>query len=198
LRDDFLSPAERSFFGVLTQVVGNRYTVLAKVRLADLLYVPRSGNSKWASQQNKINQKHVDFLLCEPSTMAPVLAVELDDASHARPARAVRDAFVDGAFASSGLPLARIPVQNSYAAGEVGRMLQLALGADGKPTSSTASREGAVPAAETESVPKCPKCGADMVLRTAVKGPHKGEQFYGCSQFPKCHGVVPLKQTSQG
>lgn len=32
----------------------------------------------------------------------------------------------------------------------------------------------------------CPKCGAELVLRTAAKGVHSGEQFYGCSRFPKC------------
>ncbi len=35
----------------------------------------------------------------------------------------------------------------------------------------------------------CPKCGAPMVLRTATKGDKKGNQFYGCSQFPKCRGI---------
>ena len=32
----------------------------------------------------------------------------------------------------------------------------------------------------------CPKCGADLVLRTSKKS---GYQFYGCSQFPKCRGT---------
>lgn len=32
----------------------------------------------------------------------------------------------------------------------------------------------------------CPRCSAELVLRTAKKGEHKGEQFYGCSRFPKC------------
>jgi restriction system protein len=32
----------------------------------------------------------------------------------------------------------------------------------------------------------CPKCGADLVLRTARKGPNAGKQFYGCSQYPYC------------
>lgn len=32
----------------------------------------------------------------------------------------------------------------------------------------------------------CPRCGAELVLRTAKKGEHAGEQFYGCSCFPKC------------
>ncbi|MCF0109647.1 MAG: NERD domain-containing protein [Erysipelotrichaceae bacterium] len=33
---------------------------------------------------------------------------------------------------------------------------------------------------------KCPKCGGDLVLRTARKGPNAGKQFYGCSKYPKC------------
>ena len=33
---------------------------------------------------------------------------------------------------------------------------------------------------------KCPKCGSPMVLRTAQKGPNSGNQFWGCSKYPKC------------
>ena len=32
----------------------------------------------------------------------------------------------------------------------------------------------------------CPRCGAELVLRTAKKGENAGKQFYGCSAFPKC------------
>jgi restriction system protein len=32
----------------------------------------------------------------------------------------------------------------------------------------------------------CPKCGSELVLRTAKKGINQGRQFYGCSGFPKC------------
>ena len=37
----------------------------------------------------------------------------------------------------------------------------------------------------------CPLCGAEMVLRTAKKGPNAGEKFWGCSAFPKCRGNKP-------
>jgi predicted RNA-binding Zn-ribbon protein involved in translation (DUF1610 family) len=33
---------------------------------------------------------------------------------------------------------------------------------------------------------KCPKCGASLVLRTSKKGTNAGNQFYGCSNYPKC------------
>jgi len=32
----------------------------------------------------------------------------------------------------------------------------------------------------------CPKCGNELILRTAKKGTRAGNQFYGCSNFPKC------------
>lgn len=32
----------------------------------------------------------------------------------------------------------------------------------------------------------CPRCGSALVLRTAKKGENAGNQFYGCSNFPKC------------
>ena len=32
----------------------------------------------------------------------------------------------------------------------------------------------------------CPRCGNPLVLRTAKKGMNAGNQFYGCSTYPKC------------
>ncbi len=45
-------------------------------------------------------------------------------------------------------------------------------------------------------VPLCPKCGAKMVLRTATRGQNVGNQFYGCSNYPKCRGIVNITSIS--
>ena len=37
---------------------------------------------------------------------------------------------------------------------------------------------------------RCPKCGSQMVLRTAKKGSSAGSKFWGCTQFPKCKIVI--------
>ena len=44
------------------------------------------------------------------------------------------------------------------------------------------------------SAPACPRCGATMVLRTARRGPNAGRQFWGCSTFPRCRGIVNVGQ----
>ncbi len=38
----------------------------------------------------------------------------------------------------------------------------------------------------------CPKCGAEMVIRTAKKGSNAGNQFYGCSNYPSCKSILPI------
>lgn len=32
----------------------------------------------------------------------------------------------------------------------------------------------------------CPRCGGRLILRTASKGDHAGEKFWGCESYPKC------------
>lgn len=39
------------------------------------------------------------------------------------------------------------------------------------------------------SAVKCPKCGSDMVKRVAKRGQNAGNEFWGCSRFPKCRGI---------
>jgi len=44
--------------------------------------------------------------------------------------------------------------------------------------------------AESEQPPpRCPECGAEMVLRTARRGKNAGNQFWGCPKYPKCRGT---------
>lgn len=38
----------------------------------------------------------------------------------------------------------------------------------------------------------CPKCGKPLVLRTARSGDSQGNQFWGCSGYPKCRAVKPI------
>lgn len=39
---------------------------------------------------------------------------------------------------------------------------------------------------DKENKNSCPKCGSELVLRVAKQGANKGNQFYGCSSYPKC------------
>lgn len=39
----------------------------------------------------------------------------------------------------------------------------------------------------------CPKCGSEMVRRTAKQGANAGKSFWGCANYPHCRGVVAIE-----
>lgn len=126
-RHFLLSKAERSFYGVLCSVCHGRFDVFAKVRLADLLFVER-GAERRQHHQNRIQMKHVDFVLCDPEAVRPLLVIELDDASHERAARQERDEFVDRALMAAGVPILHVKVAHAYVARELDDAIQRAIG----------------------------------------------------------------------
>ena len=58
---------------------------------------------------------------------------------------------------------------------------------------SKASENPKPQADQSNSTLKCPQCGANLVLRTALKGSNAGKQFYGCTNFPGCKYTRNLK-----
>lgn len=49
------------------------------------------------------------------------------------------------------------------------------------------------PPITTKQQPTCPKCGSDMVQRIAKQGIKAGQKFWGCSNYPSCRSVIPIK-----
>ena len=207
LRDDFLSPAEKSFYQVIKGMVGNYFTICPKVSLADLFFVTRPNENK--SAYNRINRKHVDFVICEPKTMVPLFALELDDSSHERADRVERDAFVDSVFEVAQLPLLHVPAQLNYNTSELGMLFKDALQKKNAasnaapqaapPQSAAVSRsehspDTSTPVTAEPQAPFCPKCGTPMILRMAKNGAQTGRKFYGCANYPRCRVILPVEE----
>ena len=120
-----LSPAERSFFGVLQQALASNYQIFAKVRLADIVKPVRNpSRSGWQSALNRITGKHVDFVLCDTARLGIVAVIELDDRSHQRFERGMRDSLVDSALKDARIPILRVPARHAYSAVEIREQVQ--------------------------------------------------------------------------
>jgi very-short-patch-repair endonuclease len=114
LKHALMTPSERSFFGVLEQVVdATKYRIFPQVTLTSLVAVKRA-TSAYQSYHNKIDRKTVDYVLVTRDTLEPRLTVELDDSTHDRESRKERDAFVDDVFATVGLPLLHVKARSAY------------------------------------------------------------------------------------
>ncbi len=111
-RRALLSRGELAFYQTLFRAVEGRWTINVKPRLADVVWCPPD---LWhTSAGARIAQKHLDFVLYDPRTTEIVLAIELDDRSHARPERRDRDAFVDEVLAACGVVLLRVRAAANY------------------------------------------------------------------------------------
>ena len=179
-----LSAAERSFYGVLRQALSDEATVLAKIRLADVI-TPKSGDrSTWQRAFNRISSKHLDFLVVDSDTFMPLVAIELDDRSHNSPKAAERDAVKADACRTAGLDLERISVAEGYVLVDVrNRFLKYI------------SEESPRPATDQDtalSAPLCSRCGIEMQRRKTKRGKRAGEEFWGCTNYPKCRHTVSI------
>jgi hypothetical protein len=189
-REVIFSFAERSFFGVLVQAVGENAVVLGKVRIADVMKPQKGLNrSDWQIAFNRISAKHFDYVVCTPDTLSIIAVVELDDRSHAKKKSMERDQFVEGACSSAGITLHRVKARAAYNVASLRELIfppVLAIESEPSPLGDTL---GALVDAQSEDSmlqARCPKCSSELVRRVAKKGKQKGTEFLGCSAFPKC------------
>lgn len=124
------SSAERSFLGVLDQVVGMDYRVFGKVRVADIATVkPGLGNHARQSALNRIAQKHFDFVVCGARDLNIVCAVELNDSSHSSRRAQARDELLVKVCGVIDLPLLQVPAKQSYVLQDLRAQFLAAVGA---------------------------------------------------------------------
>lgn len=194
-KSTLLTPAERSFYGVLCQALDrDRYAIFAQVRLADVIS-PAKGTSKsdWQRAFNQISSKHCDFVICDADTMKIQLAIELDDSSHKKDKRASRDEFVNAIFKQASLPLIRVTASKAYVVGALRAELMNIMDPSPVEVDQSSSVATLGNPDSTSTSPLCPKCRGKMQLRTVTKGKKAGTQFWGCSTFPKCRGVIAIE-----
>jgi hypothetical protein len=191
LSNQFFSPAEANFYHILSQMVGKHLLVFPKISLKEFISVSdQSDKSQRQSYFNKIDRKHVDFLVCNPDTLQPLFAIELDDSSHRKAGQGERDAFKESVLATSNLPLVRVPVRATYDTQELGVLFKNALK---RREIRVASQDASKQVEATSGIPPaCPNCGSEMVLRTAKRGASVGEKFWGCPNFPECRTIMKI------
>jgi hypothetical protein len=203
LRDDFLSPSELSFYKILRIVMPNEFVIFTKVALKDIFFVTEKDRSKQSTYMNKISKKHVDFLVCNAESMKPICGIELDDTSHERQDRVIRDKFVNQVFKNAQLPLIRYTNKRSYVLSEVEGKLQAIISLSKKEEHfQTLKMEKKLqenvnstinPTVNSTINPTCPKCHTPFVLRSAKSGKHAGKPFYGCTNYPKCRETLEIE-----
>jgi len=124
LKRPFFQPSERELLTLLKQSMGERFQILCKVRVADVVEVtavPRRG--PWYQAVNRISAARFDFLLCDPTTLEPRCAIEMEHPNEA-------NAFVEELCQTIGLPLVRLAPETARAYDRLCAAIDQAVSAD--------------------------------------------------------------------
>ena len=109
-----LTAAEQRFYEALDAAIDGRLLILSKVRVADLLIITSANGAARYRVFRSIACKHVDFVLAKAENLQPMAAIELDDSSHQRADRRLRDQLLDDLFEKAALPLIRFRAAATY------------------------------------------------------------------------------------
>jgi hypothetical protein len=113
------TPAEKNFQNLLEQAMGNKYRILNRVKLSDIVTI-RNGVSDRASQSAVSNAegKYLDFVICDRTSMKLLGTVDLVD-TQGRGYKIKKDWFVSGALEAASIPHLRIKVKANYTLDEI-------------------------------------------------------------------------------
>lgn len=126
-RKDFLmSRPEHEFFDILGSILGNQYYIFPQVHLSTILDNKVKGQN-WRGAFRHVDEKSVDFVICDKAYIKPLLAIELDDSSHTISDRREKDLEKDRIFKEACLPLLRIENQARFNKEEISSRIAAAL-----------------------------------------------------------------------
>ena len=184
-----LSATEKAFLTTLEPLLGDRYRIFAKPRLADLVQIhPPRGQNLSAETRARINATTVSFVLCSAKDFSIAGIINLENKSNPADTAEMPDDFIDNAAAEAGLPNVRLPSRLQYDADEIATLLEnnieLPEQLDSKPA---ANKYG-----------DCPSCGEPLMLLKAKQGENIGKYFLGCSNYPECKYLSMLNDTEAG
>lgn len=113
IRNSFLNYNEMPFFDTLRLNLSGGVSICPKVNLQNVLALSKSGNWK-ESDLEKLSDKRLDFLLCDSSSMKPLVGIMLGLAAIGE-----EEVFVEKACRDAGLAFVRFPSKERYLGDEV-------------------------------------------------------------------------------
>ncbi|TMO69212.1 DUF2726 domain-containing protein [Pseudoalteromonas aurantia] len=140
-KESVFSTVEASFLTLLERAVGDKFKIVSRVKLIDLIEC-KPGLSKKARRAaiTKAKNKQLDYVLVDKETLTIVAAVDLVNNSNKGGHKAQRDWFVNGALESANIPHIRMKVKAGYKASEVRNAILFKLGKTPQPPKKLRTR----------------------------------------------------------
>jgi hypothetical protein len=188
-----LTAAERAFFGVLENLLEDRYRIFPKMHLADLLApteeLPDTARLQRLEQLPKVP---LDFVICDAADFSLLAVVMLDPEIGPDSGPGRRQNELDRVLTEIGLPVIRLPLKETYRSEEVKIEISRSLFIRWRDDTHAEDEI----AQDSTDYGRCPVCGSPFVKRLASRGKFAGRYFLICARYPQCKHLRLLKETS--
>lgn len=126
--ESFFTATEDSFLNLLERACGEQYRVFTKIRLDDVVAVRQEGLSSSAKRDahQKLNNRLLDFVLCDKNTMRVAAVIELEPVKTSN-IQMKRNWFLKNTLAAAGVPFLRFKARPGYRPDELGEFIQAKL-----------------------------------------------------------------------
>lgn len=130
-KESQVTRAELNFYNLLKDIVGDKFDIQRQVVISSIVDVTSANFTDYRTgrqfnpDRSKIDKKTIDFVLFNKNDFSPYMAIELDDKSHERTDRMIRDEEVEMILESVEIPLVRIKTAYEYNKENLIEMLKL-------------------------------------------------------------------------
>ncbi|MFC3031080.1 DUF2726 domain-containing protein [Pseudoalteromonas fenneropenaei] len=135
-KENVFTTVEASFLHLIERAIGDRFKVVSRVKLVDLIECKPGLTAKARrAAMAKAKNKQLDYVLVDKETLNIVAAVDLVNNANKSGHKAQKDWFVTGALEAAGIPHIRMKVRAGYKPAEVRAAILFKLGKPEKPES---------------------------------------------------------------
>ena len=156
-KDSIMSECEKEYFAIFRELLPDGYLVQPQINLASVI------DKETQSVYRNELFRNIDFGVFDADYNLKLL-IEINDNTHNKTDRIIRDMRVNEICKSAGVTLVVFWVKDGIEKDKIGEVLSKYIFDNKK-----------------EEILTCAYCGAKLVLRNGKNG-----EFYGCSNFPKC------------
>ena len=121
-----LTTQQQEFYKVLTKLVGAHSVIMPRVNLSNLVHFP-GDNPGYEQHWKRVLREWVDFVICSPTSISPVLAIKLETRGERKRRKLGRFDVLEDTLKSASIPLLRYRIADSYDAVEIMSKIRLAL-----------------------------------------------------------------------
>ncbi len=166
-----LSIVEQCCLQTLQQVAGSEYNIRNKIMFAEF------ADSNASNKHQSDPQLVLDFVLFNKRNLKPACVVQLHSPTD------IDDSPIEQVLEQAGISLYRLARKSSYSTADIQQLLSSHL------ERPVPTPDEMVATISMTAFLQCKKCHAQMELKRASGGPHKGMLFWVCKDYPECSGV---------